>query len=97
MARTLGVDYNTVARWRDNYQAQGVACLHEAPRSGRPIKIDGRQRAQITALACSTPPAGRAEWSLRLLADKLVELEVVESIPYETVRQVLKKTPSSRG
>jgi len=91
VARTLGVDYNTVARWRDNYQAQGVACLHEAPRSGRPIKIDGRQRAQITALACSTPPAGRAEWSLRLLADKVVELGYGKSISHTQVGNILKK------
>lgn len=96
VATTLGVDYNTVARWRDNYQAHGLACLREAPRSGRPIKIEGLQRAQITALACSTPPAGRAEWSLRLLADRVVELGYGKSISHTQVGNILKKTRSSR-
>ena len=95
VATTLRVDYNTVATWRDNYQAHGLACLQEAPRSGRPIKIDGPQRAQITALACSTPPAGRAEWSLRLLADKVVELGYGQSISHTQVGNILKKTRSS--
>ena len=96
VATTLGVDYNTVARWRDNYQSHGLGCLQEAPRSGRPIVIAGTQRAQITALACSTPPAGRADWSLRLLADKVVELGYGESISHTQVGNILKKTRSNR-
>ena len=96
VATTLGVDYNTVARWRDNYQAQGLACLQEAARSGRPIVIDGTQRAQLTALACSSPPTGRAEWSLRLLADKVVELGYGDSISHTQVGNILKKTKSNR-
>jgi hypothetical protein len=54
-------------------------------------KLDGHQEAQLVALACSTPPHGRERWTLRLLADKLVELEIVDSISYQTVRRVLKK------
>ena len=60
-------------------------------------KLTGEQEARLVALACSAPPAGQARWSLRLLADRLVELEVVEAISYQTVRRVLKKTSSSRG
>ena len=96
VATTLGVDYNTVATWRDKYQTQGLACLAEAPRSGRPIVIDGTQRAQLTALACSSPPTGRADWSLRLLADKVVELGYGESISHTHVGNILKKTKSNR-
>jgi putative transposase len=96
VASTLSVDYNTVAIWRDKYKEQGLACLQEAARSGRPIVIDGTQRAQITALACSDAPAGRARWSLRLLADKIVELGDGETISHTQVGNILKKTKSSR-
>ena len=63
----------------------------------RPRKLDGAAEARLVALACSAPPAGRARWTLRLLADRLVELDVVESVCPETVRQTLKKTCSSPG
>lgn len=96
VARTLGVDYNTVASWRDNYKQHGLACLKDAPRTGRPVSIDGKLRAKITALACSDAPDGHAKWSLRLLADRLVELGQVESISHTQVASVLKKTNSSR-
>lgn len=96
VATTLGVDYNTVATWRDKYQQQGLDCLRDAARSGRPIQIDGIQRAQITALACSDAPAGRAKWSLRLLADKVVELGYGETISHTQVGNVLKKMKSNR-
>ncbi|MBI3650607.1 MAG: helix-turn-helix domain-containing protein [Acidobacteria bacterium] len=95
VAATLSVDYNTVALWRDNYLAQGLDGLQEAPRSGRPIVIDGTQRAQITALACSTAPSGRARWSLRLLADKVVELGYGDAISHTQVGNLLKKTKSN--
>jgi transposase len=72
------------------------AALYDQPRSGRPVEIDGQQRAKITALACSTPPEGRARWTLRLLADKGVELGYCESLSHTTARQILKKTNSSR-
>jgi transposase len=93
VAETLGVSYVTVAAWREKYQAQGVQCLEDAPRSGRPIEIDGGQRAKITALACSEAPGGHARWSLRLLADKVVELGYCKRISHVPVDKILKKTP----
>ena len=61
------------------------------------LKIDGRLEAQLLALSCSAPPEGCARWSLRLLADRLVELELIDSVSHETVRRALKKTNSSLG
>jgi len=92
VAATLGVDYNTVANWRDNYQENGLQCLQDKPRSGRPIVIDGKQRAKVTALACSAAPEGHARWGLRLLADKVVELGYCDSISHTQVGKLLKKT-----
>lgn len=92
VAATLGVNYNTVAAWRDNYQRQGLNCLQDEPRSGRPIVIDGRQRAKVTALACSQAPAGYARWSLRLLAEKVVELGYCATLSHTQVGNILKKT-----
>lgn len=92
VSRSLQVSYQTVAQWRDNYQASGLQALEDKPRRGRPVLIDGKSRAQITALACSTPPAGRARWTLRLLADKAVELGYCESLSHTGARCVLKKT-----
>ena len=60
-------------------------------------RLDGQQVAHLVALACSAPPEGRKRWTLRLLADRLVALEVIESVSYETVRQALQQTGSSRG
>lgn len=92
VAETLGVSYVTVAAWREKYHAQGVQCLEDAPRSGRPIEIEGGQRAKITALACSEAPVGHARWSLRLLADKVVELGYCKHISHVQVDKILKKT-----
>ena len=91
VAQTLAVTYQTVAAWRDGYHDRGLDALHDQARSGRPIRIDGAQRAKITALACSTPPEGRARWSLRLLADRAVELGYCESLSHNAVKEVLKK------
>jgi putative transposase len=96
IAETLRVSRQSVARWRDRYLQVGLPVLDEKPRSGRPIRIDGKQRARITALACSPPPQGRARWTLRLLADKAVELGYCGSLSHTGVRQILKKTNSSR-
>src|SRR5215468_1078381 len=82
VAQTLGVSYPTILAWRDNYRQQGLQCLYDAPRPGRPIEIDGEQRAKITALACSDAPQGHARWSLRLLADKIVTLEYCKRISH---------------
>ena len=96
-ARIVGANYNSVAAWRDTYKAEGLAAaLRDRPRPGRPPRIDGAQRAKVTALACSTPPVGHARWSLRLLAGKSVELGLVEAISHNHVRTVLKKTRSPR-
>ena len=92
VAASLHVSRQSVAQWRDLYQSSGLQALSEQPRSGRPIRIDGKQRASITALACSTPPTGHARWTLRLLADKAVELGYCQSLSHTTARLILKKT-----
>lgn len=92
VAATLAVNYNTVAAWRDRYHTRGLDGLHDAPRSGRPIVLDGTQRAKITALACSDAPEGHAHWSLRLLAEKVVESGFCDTISHTMVGNVLKKT-----
>jgi len=95
VAETLKVQHWTVSVWRNKYLAEGLEFLTDKARTGRPIAIDGKQRAQITALACSAAPTGRAKWSLRLLADKIVELEFCQSISPTQVGKILKKTDSS--
>jgi len=95
VAKTLNVNHNTVATWAQNYTKAGVRCIQDKSRSGRPIEIDGGQRAKITALACSEPPEGYAKWSLRLIADKVVELGYCDHISHSEVRDILKKTNSS--
>jgi putative transposase len=96
VAETLGVTYITVSSWRDKYQAEGLKFLEDKPRSGRPVELDGKLRAKITALACSTPPDGYGQWSLRLLADRIVELEYCDEISHMHVSRILKKTNSNR-
>jgi putative transposase len=91
VAETLGVRNVTVAAWRDSYKEQGLKCLQDAPRSGRPPEIDGKLRAKITALACSEPPEGRGRWSWRLLADKVVELGYIDEISSVHIGNILKK------
>ena len=92
VAATLQLTYPTVSSWRDKYNTAGLRSLEDAPRSGRPIEIDGEQRAKITALACSDAPEGHARWSLRLLADKAVEAGLCEHVSHSLVGDVLKKT-----
>jgi transposase len=93
----LKTAFATVERTRKRFVEEGLGCLNERPRRGQARKLSGKQEAHIIAIACSTPPEGRARWTLRLLADKVVELNFADSIARETVRQVLKKTNSSRG
>jgi putative transposase len=95
VAVLLRVTNDTVRAWRQRYQADGLKSLVDKPRSGRPIEIDGQQRAQITALACSEAPTGHDKWTLRLLADKVVELGYCDSISHTQVKNILKKTKSS--
>jgi putative transposase len=96
VAELLGVDYYTVSIWCRKYVETGLQFLSDLPRSGRPIVFNGEERAKITALACSETPDGRAKWSLQLLADKAVELELVETISPSKVRELLKKTNLNR-
>jgi transposase len=95
----LDVSRSTVERVRRALVEAGLdaALDRRKPTTARPRKLDGAQEARLVALACSPPPNGRESWTLQLLADKLVTLEVVESIAPETVRQTLKKTTSSPG
>ena len=92
VSKTLQVTIPTLSSWAAKYRETGLQVLQDQPRSGRPVEIDGHQRAKITALACSEPPEGYARWSLRLLADKAVELEYCEHISHTEVRSILKKT-----
>jgi transposase len=88
----------TVEDIRKRFVLEGLdAALSERPRPGKARLLDGRQEAFVIALACSEPPAGRASWTMQLLADRLVELKVVERISDETVRRTLKRGRSSRG
>jgi transposase len=100
IAEALDCGLRTIERVRQRFVERGLeAALGRKPqdRPSRPRKLDGRAEARLIALACSQPPDGRAAWTLQLLADKLVELRVVDSVCDETVRRVLKKTRSSRG
>jgi transposase len=98
VAEAVEVSQPTVARVRKQYFEEGLeAALNRRPSKRKyRRKLDGEQEARLVALACSKPPEGQAHWSLRLLADKLVELELMEELSYQTVRRTLKKTPSSR-
>jgi transposase len=100
IADALEVSTATVERVRQRFVEQGLDAALDRKHRERPareIKLDGRAEAQLIALACSPPPEGRATWTMQLLADKLVELDVVGSISDETVRLALKKTRSSPG
>jgi transposase len=80
------------------YHEEGLeAALQEKPRVGRPEKLVGKTKAHLIALACSEPPEGRACWTMQLLSDRCVTLELVDSISKDTVRRVLKKMRSNRG
>jgi len=93
IAAAVGIGIATVHRIRQRCVEEGLeAALGERPRSGAPAHLSGAQQAHLIALACSTPPEGRTRWTLRLLADRLVELKVTDRCSYETVRRVLKKT-----
>ncbi len=94
IADTLRVSVATVFNTKRRYCTDEFdAVIHDRPRSGRPPTIDGEARAKLTALACSAAPDGHARWTLRLLADKAVELGFVDTISHTTVNEVLKKTP----
>jgi transposase len=95
IAEALDVSVRTIESLRQRLVEEGLeACLVRKPpaRPPRERKLDGEGEARLIALSCSAPPAGRTRWTLRLLADRLVALEVVDAISHETVRQTLKKT-----
>jgi hypothetical protein len=99
IARALDTNVTMVARVREKLVTEGLdAVLTRKKRATPPIApiFDGSAQAKLTALACSQPPAGRARWTLRLLAEKVVELEIVEAAHFNTVGRALKKTTSSR-
>jgi transposase len=99
IAEHVGTSRMTVMRVRQQFAAEGLdATLHRKKPTGRQYrKLDGKQEAVLVTLACSTAPEGRSGWTMQLLADRLVEMRVVESIDPATVWRTLKKTTSSRG
>lgn len=94
IATALDVDPTTVSRVRRQCVAEGIdaALQRKPPDRVYARKLDGAQEAHLIALACSVPPTGQERWTLRLLAQQLVALEVVDAVSYETVRRVLKQT-----
>lgn len=98
IAEWLGVSLATVYNVRRRYVTNGIdSALFDGERPGQPAKLTLRQQSQITALACSQAPAGHARWTIRLLADEVVNAEIVDSIAPETIRQFLKKANVSLG
>lgn len=100
VSEAYGMTTRSLETWRRQAVARGPLSLLERKRRQRPprqARLDGEGEAQLTKLACSQAPDGRASWTLRLLAQRLVELDIVDAISRETIRRVLKKTKSSRG
>jgi len=91
VADLLEVSYTAVFGWAKKYRTEGLELLEDKPRSGRPTGISAEDRGKVTALACSSPPAGYQRWSLRLLASHLVELELIDEISHTDVGRILKK------
>lgn len=91
----LGVGANTLSALAKKYKAEGLACLDDKPRPGRPVTISGGARVKVTALACSAPPEGYSQWSLRLLGERVVQLEYVDQISHTEVGRLLKKRTSA--
>jgi len=95
IAAAYGCTTRSLESWRKQAVEQGPLSLLERKlrlTSSNPAKFDGEKEARLTALACSKPPQGFARWTLRLLAEHLVELEIVDSVSHETVRRAMKKT-----
>ena len=93
ISQALNVCLATVFNVRRRYSQEGLtSALNEKERPGQPKRFNGKQMAKITAVACSKPPEGRARWSLRLLADRVIELDIVEDISHQGVHNILKKT-----
>lgn len=99
IAEALDIGQATVERVRKQFVEEGLEAALERrkPRRVYARKLDGDGEAHLVALACQEPPEGRSRWTLRLLADRMVQLEYVDQLSYQTVRRTLKKTRSSRG
>lgn len=99
IAQVLQINTKTVERLKQRFVEEGFeACMDRKPYPAKKeVKTDGDFEAHLVALSCSEAPQGYARWSLRMLADKMVELKYVDEVSHETVRQVLKKTKLSRG
>ncbi len=98
IAEAVRVGLATVQRVRQRFVEDGFAAALSTYRTGERVygrKLDGAQEAHLVALACGTPPEGRARWTLRLLASQMVELQHADTVSHETVRQVLKKRPQA--
>jgi transposase len=98
IGEAVDISQPTISRVRKQFVDEGfeAALNRRTTRRVYRSKLDGAQEARLIALACSKPPEGQARWTLRLLADKAVELEITDSLSYQTVRRTLKKTSSSR-
>ena len=97
IAAALDVGTATVGRTRQRFVEENLGALDEHSRPGAQRKLTGKQEARLIAVACTPAPEGHARWTLRLLADKVVELGFADALAHETVRRVLKKTPLNRG
>ena len=98
IADMFSISRRTVVRVRKRFCEEGLeSALVERPRTGQKRKLDERAEAHLVAIACSDPPEGHAHWTLKLLAERMVELDIVDSIARETVRKTLKKTNCVRG
>lgn len=96
--KTANLSSNSLIKLAKKYVNQGLNCLNDAPRSGRPKKFTQTDKDEVVKLACTTPPDGHEYWSIRLIADKMVELKLCEEISVGTVHEILKKkskTPPS--
>jgi putative transposase len=92
VSQTLDVTTVTLSTWANKYKTLKLKFIKDAPRSGRPVEISGDKQAKVTALACSTAPDGHSQWSLRLLANKAVELGYCDHLSHTQARVILKKT-----
>jgi transposase len=97
IAEEVATSLDTVERTRQRFVEENLAALTERPRTGAPPRLTGKAEAHLIAVTCSPAPAGRERWTLRLLADEAVALGLADTLSHETVRQLLKKTNSSRG
>jgi transposase len=97
IVEALGVGRVTVERVRERFVERGLDAINDGPRPGQKAKLDAKAEARLIAEACSAAPEGRQQWTLQLLADRVVELKLADSYSHESVRSVLKKTNSSRG